>query len=178
MFNEKYLSTILKDFLKNKKSANYYQAILQNLFFGTLNQKMDERDFAEDHNRTNKLDQGIKNKYRYADKFNISKKEIIDLFKDIPFLNGGLFDCLDKFDEEKLEKGKKEQIFVDGFTRLEDVYKRQVKSQAMPVAVNQIQNMFTGDITPKKISPEQKKLEDKFKPENFDLINWFVISNK
>jgi hypothetical protein len=119
LFNEKYLSTILKDFQKNKKSSNYYQAILQNLFFGTLNQKMDERDFAEDHNRTNKLDQGIKNKYRYTDKFNISKKEIITLFKDIPFLNGGLFDCLDKFDEEKLEKGKKEQIFVDGFTRLD-----------------------------------------------------------
>jgi len=119
LFNEKYLSTILKDFQKNKKSSNYYQAILQNLFFGTLNQKMDERDFAEDHNRTNKLDQGIKNKYRYPDKFNISKKEVIDLFKDIPFLNGGLFDCLDKFDEEKLEKGKKEQIFVDGFTRID-----------------------------------------------------------
>lgn len=119
LFNEKYLEKILKDFQKNKKSGNYYQAILQNLFFGTLNQKMDERDFAEDHNRTNKLDQGIKNKYRYPDKFNISKKEIIDLFKDIPFLNGGLFDCLDKFDEEKLEKGKKEQIFVDGFTRLD-----------------------------------------------------------
>ena len=119
LFNEKYLERILKDFQKNKKSGNYYQAILQNLFFGTLNQKMDERDFAEDHNRTNKLDQGIKNKYRYPDKFNISKKEIIDLFKDIPFLNGGLFDCLDKFDEEKLEKGKKEQIFVDGFTRLD-----------------------------------------------------------
>ncbi len=32
--------------------------------------------------------------------------------------------------------------------------------------------------TPKKISPEQKKLEEKFKAENFDLINWFVISNK
>lgn len=119
LFNEKYLAEILKDLQKNKKSANYYQAILQNLFFGTLNQKMDERDFAEDHNRTNKLDQGIKNKYRYPDKFNISKKEVIALFKDIPFLNGGLFDCLDKFDEEKLEKGKKEQIFVDGFTRLD-----------------------------------------------------------
>jgi len=119
LFNEKYLEKILKDFQKNKKSSNYYQAILQNLFFGTLNQKMDERDFAEDHNRKNKLDQGIKNKYRYPDKFNISKKEIITLFKDIPFLNGGLFDCLDKFDEEKLEKGKKEQIFVDGFTRLD-----------------------------------------------------------
>jgi hypothetical protein len=53
-----------------------------------------------------------------------------------------------------------------------------VKSQTTPVAVNQIQDLFTGDATPKKISPEQKKLEDKFKSENFDLINWFVISNK
>ncbi|MCB0537536.1 MAG: helicase, partial [Bacteroidetes bacterium] len=53
-----------------------------------------------------------------------------------------------------------------------------VKSQTIPVAVNQIQDLFTGDVTPKKISPEQKKLEDKFKSENFDLINWFVISNK
>ncbi|KAF5028422.1 hypothetical protein DSECCO2_659190 [anaerobic digester metagenome] len=62
--------------------------------------------------------------------------------------------------------------------KLSDSVSHWVKSQAMPVAVNQIQNMFTGDITPKKISPEQKKLEDKFKTENFDLINWFVISNK
>jgi superfamily II DNA or RNA helicase len=53
-----------------------------------------------------------------------------------------------------------------------------IKSQAIPVAVNQIQSLFTGDITPKKISPEQKKIEEKFKAENFDLINWFVISNK
>jgi len=120
LFDKDYLSKILKDFQKNKKSSNYYQAILQNLFFGTLNQKMDERDFAEDHNRTNKLDQGIKNKYRYPDKFNISKKEIITLFEGIPFLNGGLFDCLDKFDEEKLEKGKKDQVFIDGFTRIKE----------------------------------------------------------
>jgi REP element-mobilizing transposase RayT len=118
LFNEKYLENILKDFQKNQKSSNFYQAILQNLFFGTLNQKMDERDFTEDHDRLNKLDQGVKNKYRYPDKFNISKKEVIALFKDIPFLNGGLFDCLNKFDEEKLEKGIRDQIFVDGFTRL------------------------------------------------------------
>jgi len=119
LFNEVYLDKILKDFNKNKKSVNYYQAILQNLFFGTLNQKMDERDFAEDHDRKNKLDQGIKNKYRYLNKFTISKKEVFELFINVPFLNGGLFDCLDKFDEKKLEEGKKEQIFVDGFTRVD-----------------------------------------------------------
>jgi proline dehydrogenase len=53
-----------------------------------------------------------------------------------------------------------------------------VKSQTTPVAVNQIQDLFTGDATHKKISSEQKKLEDKFKSENFDLINWFVVSDK
>lgn len=51
-----------------------------------------------------------------------------------------------------------------------------VKAQAAPIAVSQIQDLFTGNTTPQKISPEQKKLEDKFKAENFDLINWFVIS--
>lgn len=53
-----------------------------------------------------------------------------------------------------------------------------VKNQTTTVAVNQIQSLFTGDTTPQKISPEQKKLEDKFRSENFDLINWFIISNK
>lgn len=53
-----------------------------------------------------------------------------------------------------------------------------VTAQAIPTAVNEIQNLFSGDITPQKISSEQKKLEDKFKSENFDLINWFIISNK
>lgn len=120
LFDKGFLENILKDFMKDEKSCNYYTAIMQNLFFGTLNQKMNEREFAEDHNRYNKLDQGIKNKYRYPDKFKISKEQVINLFKDIPFLNGGLFDCLDKFDEEKLKIGKKEQIFVDGFTRRED----------------------------------------------------------
>ena len=53
-----------------------------------------------------------------------------------------------------------------------------VKEQATPVAINEIQDLFKGNLAPQKISPEQKKLEDKFKKENFDLINWFIISNK
>jgi len=32
------------------------------------------------------------------------------------------------------------------------------------------------DAAPKKKSQEEKKLEDKFKPDNFDLITWFVVS--
>ncbi|MCS6796300.1 MAG: DEAD/DEAH box helicase, partial [Raineya sp.] len=51
-----------------------------------------------------------------------------------------------------------------------------IYAQASTSAVNQIQDLFTGDMKPLKISPEEKKLEEKFIPENFDLINWFVIS--
>ncbi len=113
LFNKAYLEKILKDFNKNKKSQNYYHAILQNLFFGTLNQKIDERKFAKDGGniRTNGEEYGVKNLFRYVDLFNISEKEVTQLFKDVPFLNGGLFDCLDKPNEE----GK--IVYVDGFSR-------------------------------------------------------------
>lgn len=112
LFNRAHLDKILKDFNKNKKSQNYYQAILQNLFFGTLNQKMDERKFAKDGDfNVNKNEFLVKNIYRYSTLFTISEKEVIALFKDVPFLNGGLFDCLDKEDEQ----GK--WVYVDGFSR-------------------------------------------------------------
>jgi uncharacterized membrane protein len=76
-----------KGLQQNKKSQNYYNAILQNLFFGTLNQKMDERKFAKEGDiRTNKEEYGVKNLFRYADLFNILKKKCWQLFKDVPFL--------------------------------------------------------------------------------------------
>ncbi len=95
------------------KSENYYQAILQNLFFGTLNQKMDERGFAESHQDV-KGDQGIRNLFRYAEKFSITENEVKELFKEIPFLNGGLFDCLDKTNDET-----RTDLFVDGLRRVD-----------------------------------------------------------
>jgi adenine-specific DNA-methyltransferase len=62
LFNKSHLDKILKDFNKNKKSQNYYHAILQNLFFGTLNQKMDERKFAKEGDiKTNREEYGVKN---------------------------------------------------------------------------------------------------------------------
>jgi len=39
-----------------------------------------------------------------------------------------------------------------------------------------IQNLFSGNTTKQTISPEQQKLEEKFRKENFDLITWFVIT--
>lgn len=112
LFSREQLGDIVKDFMKGKKASNFYNAILQNLFFGTLNQKMNERKFADDKGYpANKKEYGVKNLYRYADKFLISKNEVLKLFEEIPFLNGGLFDCLDKEDES----GK--VIYIDGFSR-------------------------------------------------------------
>lgn len=112
LFSKEKLREIVKDFMKDKNASNFYNAVLQNLFFGTLNQKMNERNFAGNEGYpANRKEYGIKNLYRYADKFLISKNEVLKLFKDIPFLNGGLFDCLDK----ENEAGK--VIYVDGFSR-------------------------------------------------------------
>ena len=48
LFNKNHLNTILNDFNKDSASNGYYHAILQNLFFGTLNPKMGERGFARE----------------------------------------------------------------------------------------------------------------------------------
>src|SRR5690606_12936646 len=114
LFRRDHIDKILKDFNKNKKSQNYYNAILQNLFFGTLNQKIEERKFAKEGDfKTNNKEYGIKNLFRFADMFTIPEKEVLALFKDVPFLNGGLFDCLDKHNEEN------KIMYVDGFSRNE-----------------------------------------------------------
>ncbi|GER94782.1 hypothetical protein A45J_2547 [hot springs metagenome] len=112
LFDKTKLKNIVKDF---GEGNNYYNAILQNLFFASLNQKVGERKFAkEDGYPVNKSEYGVKTLFRYRDKFNIGEEEVLKLFKDIPFLNGGLFDCLDKEDET----GK--VIYIDGFSRNPD----------------------------------------------------------
>jgi adenine-specific DNA-methyltransferase len=112
LFSREKLVRIVKEFMKGKKASDFYNAVLQNLFFGTLNQKMDERKFAQESGiQTNRKEYGVKNLYRYGDKFLISKDEVLELFNDIPFLNGGLFDCLDK------ENGAGKVIYADGFSR-------------------------------------------------------------
>ena len=111
LFKKDKLSEILKDFTPDSFSnGNYYNAILQNLFFATLNKAVTEREFAKIVNRRD-----IKTKYRYAEMFNISEEEVISLFYQIPFLNGGLFECLDK---EVGTDGVK--YHIDGFSRKAD----------------------------------------------------------
>lgn len=122
LFNLKKLKTILKDFKpESEKTSVYYRAILQNLFFATLNTPMDKdiTDENKDEKRRfiNTLpktgnDQYLdQTKYRYQEYF-INPDKALELFATIPFLNGGLFECLD------FKEGNKE-IRFDGFSSTE-----------------------------------------------------------
>ena len=96
----------LLDYRKDKTGSAYYRAILQNLFFATLNVPMDEREFRDEKRFQGKNDDYMNHRvYRYADLFK-KANSFETLFGKIPFLNGGLFDCLDYRDE----KGKEVRI--------------------------------------------------------------------
>jgi adenine-specific DNA-methyltransferase len=113
------LKEILKDFnTKSEKTSIYYRAILQNLFFATLNTPMDsditdenkdeKRRFINTLPKTGNDQYLDQTKYRYEDYF-IKPDKALELFSSIPFLNGGLFECLD------FKEGNKE-IRFDGFS--------------------------------------------------------------
>jgi len=123
IFDINELKNILVDFdPNNKKSGNYYNAIIQNLFFATLNRKIEDRAFADDKNERFNKQFGVKNYYRDNCKktfFKKTNKEIIDYFKSVPFLNGGLFECLDTLKDDE-NKQKNIEVFRDGFSREPD----------------------------------------------------------
>ena len=114
IFDIDFLSTVLKDFDPYSTSiGNYYNAILQNLFFGTLNRAIiDEDGNTRKFATSSKRD--IKALYRYAEMFSISEQEVIKMFAEIPFLNGGLFECLDK---TRHIDGVEQCYNFDGFSR-------------------------------------------------------------
>ena len=113
IFDKDYVSTILKDFdAESETEANYYQAILQNLFFGTLNRPIMEDGERREFAQANTAD--VKNLYRYAELFSINEDEVIQLFSTVPFLNCGLFECQDK---TKTLDGVQRRFYYDGFSR-------------------------------------------------------------
>ena len=106
LFEEKNITSILKSI--SAEDSTYYTAILQNLFFATLSTKKDDRKFRSEirgHKGYN-LDFGNQNVFRFQELFK-SPDKLKDYFGEIPFLNGGLFECLDD---------KPNGIYIDGFT--------------------------------------------------------------
>jgi len=114
LFDENKLPQILKGFDPNNAGAKdsvFYKAILQNLFFATLNTEMDKRGWTRD-------DQNFMAHilYRHRELFQNPDKAL-ELFKNIPFLNGGLFECLDK---DNGETAQPRYIRINGFSRRPD----------------------------------------------------------
>ena len=91
---------------------SYYRVVLQNLFFATLNTKIDQRKFSN-VDYANKSGHRNFSRYRYKDHrcatpincyWRCSTKT--------PFINGGLFDCLDS-EEATGEGGYRIDCFSD-----------------------------------------------------------------
>lgn len=133
-FDEKYIAdNLLKDFSPNEQfgffkekslESKYYKAILQNLFFAMLNSpitkegksELSERHFRRltDKGTPSSSDFNDNKLMRYESMFK-NPQLFIDLAnKTVPFLNGGLFDCLDN---------KKEKFYLDGFSDKAEVKK-------------------------------------------------------
>ncbi|MDI6735810.1 MAG: hypothetical protein QME42_06410, partial [bacterium] len=106
LFDQNHLKGILN--YSDKTGSTYYKAILQNLFFATLNTEMN-KDKPNNRKFVNRQ-YGIPYFYRYARFFTDTEKESLVLFENIPFLNGGLFECLDK------NVGQDNEVRIDCFS--------------------------------------------------------------
>ncbi len=118
LFREHRLKALLKDFNPSRDPRNpdtaptYYHAVLQNLFFGTLNMPADQRGFREKKKEGERYDPnfGVTNLWRYEANFR-APADWFKLAARVPFLNGGLFDCLDD------KSGKRQDnVILDGFS--------------------------------------------------------------
>ena len=106
LFDETEVARLLKDY-NRETGDSYYRAVLQNLFFATLNTEIQKRDFSTEKNTTHR------NFSRYRYKRQISHPDkLLGLFAQTPFINGGLFDCLDS-EEATVEGGYRIDCFSD-----------------------------------------------------------------
>lgn len=125
-FDEDYIrENLIEDFNPNAKvdlffksdESKYYKAILQNLFFAMLNSpitKEGETELSERHFRSGRGDYDNNKLMRYESMFKNADLFIELANRTVPFLNGGLFDCLDDKDNDN---------YVDGFSDREAVKK-------------------------------------------------------
>ena len=105
-FSETQVAPLLKDYDRDSGDS-YYRAVLQNLFFATLNTEIGKRQFTKGGNT------GHRNfsLYRYKDQIT-APDTLLRLFEQTPFINGGLFDCLDS-EEATRDGGYRIDCFSD-----------------------------------------------------------------
>ena len=159
LFDENYVrDNLIKDFEPNvsvgifgerPRETRYYKAILQNLFFATLNCPIvnpetgtaDYRHFSDNPDNDNSNTKVMKYKSYF-----INSDLFVELVnKKVPFLNGGLFDCLD---------ASTKNVYYDGFSEKEDISKRLIIPDYLffgdPVEIDLSE--FYGDDNKKKVT--------------------------
>ena len=103
------------DLFSKSNESKYYKAILQNLFFAMLNSPITPeggKELSERHFRNRRGDYDNNKLMRYESYFK-NPQLFVDLAnRTVPFLNGGLFDCLDDKDHG---------MYYDGFSDRESV---------------------------------------------------------
>ena len=109
LFVEEQVNNLLKDY-DQEKGDSYYRAVLQNLFFATLNTEMEKRGFSQVQNVTHRNF----SLYRYEREI-ADPDKLLALFARTPFINGGLFDCLDS-EEATTDGGYRIDCFTDNVT--------------------------------------------------------------
>jgi adenine-specific DNA-methyltransferase len=118
LFLPQRISQLLKD--PSPDSFTYYTAILQNLFFATLNTEMDKpgqrptRHFVDEGDGQRSDEHMVHQLWRHTRQLR-DASALEKLLRNIPFLNGGLFECLD----ERVQKGNSAftaEVRIDGFS--------------------------------------------------------------
>ena len=88
-------------------ATDYYRAVLQNLFFATLNTEIHRRSFSKQDQSTHR----DFTRYRYRKLLRLPGA-LVEKLKTVPFVDGGLFDCLDDFEHVGVG-GRRIDAFTD-----------------------------------------------------------------
>ena len=97
----------MEELLNHFDGSDYYRAALQNLFFATLNTEMGRRGFSTRTEPSHR----VFSRFRYRSLIRETER-FEELMKQTPFINGGLFDCLDN-EESRSAGGKRIDMFSD-----------------------------------------------------------------
>jgi adenine-specific DNA-methyltransferase len=118
LFDPQWIQGLLKD--SSPDSCTYYPALLQNLFFATLNTEMDapgaepRRRFIDEGDGKRSDDHMVHQLWRHVRMLR-DPEALAGQLRGIPFLNGGLFECLD----DRIQQGDSlhtVEVRIDGFS--------------------------------------------------------------
>ena len=106
LFEEGFARTTLRNHASG--CTDYYRSVLQNLFFATLNTEIGRRGFGRPGTQV----QPGSNEFRYRHLLT-DPEAFAKIMEQVPFVNGGLFDCLDGFGDSNPDNGSLVDAFAD-----------------------------------------------------------------